>query len=356
MHAQLSRRSDLIGIYTRAIIKTEDLLVEDFGDVRGSDKDASNISQIQYIYQGDNLRNVTGGSYTTNDVSSAVDFAGLFTESFNFDVSSWSAYSYLYLDAPQQMTWTLGGALVSYDEDLQDGVDVLEFLPKVGLRAEITDGLRVRASYLRSFKPRLVSEQILEPTSVAGFNQFYDAINGSLFDQIGGSIELVLSRNLTVGAEAIKRWWDVPPDAHTDEEVYRGYAYATLPGDFALAAEFVKERSKSDSLLDFEHWETTSIPLTLSYFAESGWFASAGVEFVDHSVVHFGTSGSDTFNLVNATVGLRLPNERGIISIGAQNLFDQPIHFQNRTLNPDIDAAPRYAPELSVQIQALISF
>jgi tetratricopeptide (TPR) repeat protein len=359
-HAQLSRNSDLIAVYTRATLENDLFNQGFFGeDIRISAKDASNSSQLQYIYQGQNIRNVTGAAYTTNDVKAVSDFGG-FVFSDSFDVSAWNTYSYFYLDIPEWMTWTIGGSAVSYDEDRQDGTNISEFLPKLGVRADLTDNLTIRLTYSRGFKPRLVSEQILEPTSVAGFNQFYDAINGSLFKQIGGAIELKASPNVMFGAEAVKRSWDIPVagdvDARTEEKVYRGYAYFILPADFALAAEIVKEESESDNIFDFEHWQTTAVPITLSYFSEAGWFGSIGVEFVDHSFSNFGDGGKDRFSLVHAGVGFRLPDERGIISIEAQNLLDEPIHFQNRIVRPDVDVPPRYAPELTVRLQATFSF
>jgi hypothetical protein len=87
-----------------------------------------------------------------------------------------------------------------------------------------------------------------------------------------------------------------------------------------------------------------------------GWFGSAGVEFVDHGFADAGEEGSDKFNLVNATVGYRFPNNVGVISIEAQNLLDNQFHYQNRTIRPDLTAAPRYAPDLTVFARATISF
>jgi hypothetical protein len=47
---------------------------------------------------------------------------------------------------------------------------------------------------------------------------------------------------------------------------------------------------------------------------------------------------------------------RGILSIEAQNLFDERFSFQNRSLRPDLNVAPRYAPELTVIGRATLSF
>jgi tetratricopeptide (TPR) repeat protein len=361
IHAQPSRKSDLIGVYTWASLASKDKITDElFGDLIATSDDNSNSAQLQHIWQDHNVRNISGASYISNDVDSLLDFGGLFQFTDSFDISYWSAYSYTYLDMPKDVTWTIGGSTVTYQEDRLDGAEIVEFLPKVGVRAALTDRLTVRGSYLRNVKPDLVTEQVIEPTSVAGFNQDYDAINGSVLKQIGGAIDLALNDRILIGTEAIKRWWKIPigaaPDANTKEKIYRAYAYITLPGDLALAAEVLHEHSKSDSPGDFTDWRTTSVPISLSYFSESGWFGSAGIEFVDHSFQEPGDRGSDRFNLFNATVGFRLPDNLGILSIEGQNLLDEDFHFQNRTTRPDIAAAPRYAPDRTILLRATLSF
>ena len=266
----------------------------------------------------------------------------------------------LHLETAQRLTWTLGASVVRYKQDGVDEFEEVKVLPKLGVQAEINDYVTLRASYLRNLKPDLVSDQVLEPTSIAGFNQQYDSFNGAVLEQVGGAIDVKLNDNLMIGAEAIKRWWAVPlgnaPDGETTEQVYRGYINLLLSDNVALAAAIVREHSKSDVAPDFPDWKTTSVPLTLSYFSESGWFGSAGIEFVDHSFREDGGGGSDRFAPVNATLGYRMPNNRGVISVEVQNLLDEKFNFQNRTIRPDLASAPRYAPELTFLARATINF
>lgn len=361
-HAQPTYNSDLIGVYSwaeqNARDQTEDIV---FGTTESQSTDKSDSGQMLYIWQGENWRGLFGGSYVENDVASEIDLGGFFTIAENYTVNYWSGYSYLYLDWPQGITWTLGGALASYEEENRvDGADIDKFLPKLGVRAKLADWLVFRASYLENLKPDLVSEQVIEPTAVAGFNQFYDAINGSLLEQAGVGLDFILSDDIRIGAEGIWRWWNIPfgggPDNQTDEEVYRAFAYIVLTDKLALAAELEHERSHSDVLSDFESWKATSAPITLSYFAESGWFSTAQVVLVDGEFSNPGENGEDQFAVVNATAGYRLPDNRGLMSLEALNLFDQSFNFQNRNIRPDLTAAPRYAPELTVVGRLTLSF
>jgi len=360
-HAQPSPDSDLIGVYTWANQASVDSVVDFiFGDTVTKAEDDSHHVQLQYIHQFDNLKSVVGGNYLHNDIHEMTDFGGFFTIEDAFDVSYYSGYIYLYLDAPEQVTWTFGGSLVSYEES-GGRADILRFLPKIGVSARLNDHLTIRAAYLRNLKPDLVSEQVLEPTTVAGFNQFYDGYNGSIIDQVGAGIDARINRDVMVGGEAIGRWWDIPqlglPNGEVFEQVLRAYAYVTLTDHIAIAAEINHERSEADNFFsDFDEWQTTAVPLTISYFNEAGFFGSLGVEFVDHSFTSLGTESSDTFHLFNAALGFRLPDNRGVLSVEVRNLFDEDFHYQNRTRRPDIAAQPRYAPERTIYARGAIRF
>jgi hypothetical protein len=361
-HAQPTYNSDLIGVYSWAELDSRDKI--DLGGMLldGQSNDQADSEQLLYIWQGQRWRGLFGGSHIANDVSTSLDFGGFPLSSQSFNVNYWNGYSYLYLDWPQGITWTLGGAYASYEEnDVDFGADIKKFMPKLGVDARLGDRLRVRASYLENLKPDLVSEQVIEPTAVAGFNQFYDSFNGAFLEQAGARLDFELTDAITVGAEGIWRWWDVPvgggtPDADTDERVYRAFAYAVLTDQFALAAELTHELSHSDVPNDFEKWQADSLPVTVSYFSESGLFGAAQVVFVDGEFRNPGDDGDDQFAVVNASAGFRLPDNRGVVSIEALNLLDEKFKFQNRSVRPDLTATPRYAPELTVLGRLTLSF
>lgn len=359
-HAQPTYNSDLIGVYSEARLRARASLADDFFTIEGTREDKADSSQLLYIWQGENWRGLIGGSYVDNEVENTFSILGFDSATEKFDVDYWNGYTYLYLDWPRDITWTLGGAWARYKEDAEDGADIDKFLPKLGVRARFADRLVFRASYLENLKPELVTDQVIEPTAVAGFNQFYDSYNGALLEQAGVGLDFELSDDVTIGAEGIWRWWDVPvegggPDVKSDETVYRGFANVVLSDELALAVEISRETAHSDVLGDFAKWQATSLPVTLSYFAEGGFFGSAQVVLVDGSFRDPG-EGDDQFAVVNASAGFRFPDNRGALSVEALNLFDENFKFQNRSLRSDVDAAPRYAPELTVLGRLTLSF
>jgi len=361
-HAQPTYNSDLIGVYTWAELKIKNSIEEEFvGKIDSARTDASDSGQLLYIWQGQGWRGLFGGSYLENHVTKEAAFDGIPDPTERFDVNYWNGYTYLYLDWPHDITWILGGAIASYEEDTPDGADIDKFLPKLGVNARLFDRVTVRASYLENLKPELVSDQVIEPTAVAGFNQFYDSFNGAVLEQAGVGLDFAVTDDITIGAEGIWRWWDVPisggaPNASNDEKVYRGFAYFVLTEELALAAEVTREISHSDVPGDFEKWEATSFPITLSYFSPLGFFGSAQIVAVDGEFRNPGDDGDDQFAVVNASIGYRLPDNHGIFSIEALNLFDENFKFQNRTLRPEVTTAPRYAPELTVLGRLTLSF
>ena len=107
---------------------------------------------------------------------------------------------------------------------------------------------------------------------------------------------------------------------------------------------------------DLEEFQLTSFPVSISYFDPSGFFAFGEIEPAWHDYSNLDDDGDSEFIMVNAAAGWRLPGQRGVLSIEAQNLLDQDFGFQDRRPSRDIFATPRFAPDLTVMAKALIRF
>ena len=361
-HAQPTAKSDLIGVYTWANLSTGesiDFLGNTFTTV---DDEEAQSGQLQYLRTDGKLQSVIGGTYIHTDRSINPNFGGFPLSPIIRDSEYYNAYAYLYLEHPANVLWTLGGSVASYEEfgGQPDAPQIFKLHPKIGVTASFADNITVRAAYLRNLKPNRVSEQLIEPTTIAGFNQFFDAFEGSVLEQASAGIELKLNKQFWIGGEATHRWWDVPvlgaSDAQVTEHIYRGYIYVPLSEDLAISADILYEDSRSDVPLDIDEWSVLSIPVTLSFFSDLGIFGSIGVEFVDHRFEDGGNSGNDTFAVFDAAIGYRMPRNSGIISIEIQNLFDEKIRFQNRSIRPDLTAQPRFAPERAILARVTVNF
>lgn len=340
------------------------------------DDDANQI-ETAGIYRWDRV-NLTGG-FGYYDVQRDMRIATAFGDEplpdfrQKPDISDYRGYLYTNVVYPATVTWTFGASIDRYRED---DFDVDKLNPKVGARWAVTPDVSLRAAYFRVVKPPLVANRTLEPTQIAGFNQFFDDINGTASTRWGIGADWALTRTLSVGAEATWREFDEPTTVITgtdttttdtengDEELHRLYAYWTPFARWAFSTglsydKYKINRFEGDPLP--EKVETISLPLTATYFDPGGFFAGAGVSYVHQKVdrlAEFSNQGTSTFAVVDAGVGYRLANRRGIASLSARNLFDTAFQYQDdsyREFRDEPYVGP-YFPERTVVARVNLNF
>lgn len=94
------------------------------------------------------------------------------TPSSPFETQQYNAYSYIYLPTLDNLFWTLGFSYNVLDQSLGQPLQVDTFNPKFGLQWRTTENSQLRMAAFKTFKPRLVGQQTIEPTQITGFNQF----------------------------------------------------------------------------------------------------------------------------------------------------------------------------------------
>ena len=88
------------------------------------------------------------------------------------------------------MTITLGGSYDDFNPDDEEGIKGADqFNPKVGLTWDLKSGTTLRGAAFRVLKRSLITDQTLEPTQVAGFNQFFDELNATDYWVYGGAVD-----------------------------------------------------------------------------------------------------------------------------------------------------------------------
>jgi tetratricopeptide (TPR) repeat protein len=259
---------------------------------------------------------------------------------------------------------------LSYDALDQRDLDKNEFSPKFGLEWDITDYARLRAAAFKTIKRALVFDQTIEPTQIAGFNQFFDDPNGTESERYGVGLDVRLAENLLAGGEASLRRLDVPIQGNEDlifeaqdEDLYHAYVYWTLFSGLAVSTELYFEHFECTDAGDVnepDHVKTLYVPLSFRYFWPSGFFVQLSPVYVHQSVDRPASStledGEDDFVLVNASAGFRLPKRRGIISIEAKNLFDKDFDFQDDNFRKSTPTNPQFIPEQSIVGRITLNF
>ncbi|HAJ91651.1 MAG TPA: TonB-dependent receptor, partial [Gammaproteobacteria bacterium] len=372
-------------IYTKRDEKIEQFeILDPFTTLDINSKVNSKGSQIeaQNIYRTDRFNVITGLSYNQvddeNDDSLSlddVDIGPIFVvdETTKTELKNPHGYVYVNVSTGDAVTWTLGA---SYDDFNSGPIDEKTFSPKFGVRWDVTNTVQLRAAALQVVKPALVNNRTIEPTQVAGFNQFFDDINATKSRLYGGALDWRVMSNLSTGAEATWRYLDEPvlldengvDFEERNEQRHRLYLYWTPLDQLSVSLEAVYDLFKSDKgvATEFdnlpEEVRTVSLPLSLRYFRPSGFFAGIAGTYVDQKVVRseFSTQGqgSDNFFLVDAAIGYRLPKRYGILSLEVKNLFDKEFSYQDDSYREfrDEPAIGPYFPDRTILGQIAINF
>ncbi len=315
--------------------------------------------EVQYLFRSRFINITSGiGYFDVNgriDATTGLDLPpppngpGSITVSsvIDTDIKHVNPYVYSYIHALKNVVLTLGGSGDLVDSDSPDFKGKDQFNPKFGMTWEPIRGTTLRAAAFRTLKRTLITDQTLEPTQVAGFNQFFDDINGTEAWRYGGAIDQKFSRTVFGGLEYAKRDLSVPfldfsdpsipKDAEVDwdEHLGRAYLFWTPHEWWALRAEYQYERVKRPEELTngVKEMDTHRAPFGISFFHPSGvntslratYFNQSG-EFEEISGEGF-RSGRDDFWVVDAALSYRLPKRYGFITVGATNLLDREFNY-----------------------------
>jgi len=351
---------------------------------------ATQASSSQYegafVHQAESFNVLVGAAYTKVEREDDVEASlldPLFGPPFpvaildtldESDSKDTRAYVYANLVMPVPVTWTLGLSYQRYDDT---AFDLTRYNPKLGVQWQVDDTLQLRAAYFSMLKPALASNRTLEPTQIAGFNQFFDDADGTRSTRYGIGADWKPRRNLAMGAELTRRQLKyaaflatTPPSVDfedRDEWTHRAYGYWIPNSRLSLSLEAVYDKFESmeDSLLGDvapERVRTISVPLRAMYHHPNGLFGGVGLTYVDQSVERSTVStlpeGESDFLVVDLSIGYRLPKRHGVLSLGVHNLFDKRMKYQDdsyRTFRDEPAVSP-YTPQRVIMGKLSLSF
>ncbi len=258
------------------------------------------------------------------------------------DIRHTNFYAYTYVHLPLGVTLTLGAS-----EDLSEGVvgEIDQVNPKVGLTWDLTKSTTLRLAGFKVLRRSIVSNQTIEPTQIAGFQQFFDdgggwestiyglGIDQDLWSHLFGGLDVtkrdVLMRGIdaSTGTPIVQENWG-------EEKTGRAYLYWTPSTWIAASVEYYFDRSQGGIDETAETFRTHRIPLALNLFRPSGVLARLAGTYIDQDGDFLNASsgqfepGQSDFWIADASIGYRLPKRLGIVTVGAQNIFDREFQFQ----------------------------
>jgi hypothetical protein len=201
-----------------------------------------------------------------------------------------------------------------------------------------------------------IQSETLEPTQVAGFNQFFSG-----FERFYGDVEGTLSHRFAIGidqrilsatfagVEVSRRNLETPSFVTDTDYKWREvsantYLYRTLD----LSEEGKKSNWKGSLIWQLEIEEihrpqvfsgvegimdlrTTSMPVGVGLFSSQGMSLRLTSTYTRQTGLRSLDIGFETFPtqtnawVTDVSVDYRLPGRNGYLSVGAKNLFDRPL-------------------------------
>jgi outer membrane receptor protein involved in Fe transport len=269
---------------------------------------------------------------------------------------------------------------ISLDQIRDQVVDDDSFNPKLGLLWQPTPHTTIRAAFFESLFSSLTTSRQnpqprLEPTQIAGFSQLLFGGTADRSTVSGLGLDHALAEHLYIGWEASHRDTDrtvvdlgsAPPSALAvalTESVQQAYLYWTPHDRVSLSARYERGRYHSvpPGLFGYSDMSIERLPIEARYFSPTGFTAGLRASHIRQDGVFLQTAavpgappalapGNDTFWVLDAFLGYRLPNSRGLLSLSADNLLDERFQFQD--VDPE---TPSVMPERLLSIRFTIAF
>ncbi|MCI0563754.1 MAG: TonB-dependent receptor, partial [Nitrososphaera sp.] len=303
------------------------------------------------------------------------DLQNLNLDRENSEESFLNGYFYSTIKPVGNLNLSIGAGVHSLhrNSDQSDRLDVTSVYvsPKIGAMWEPFPSTRIRAAWFQEVRRPFPSDQTIEPTQVAGFNQLFDDGDGTRFQRYGVGVDQKLPLNLLSGFEFTWRDLKIPRfvtsssegDRETkrivqEETAHRAYLQWTPTEQTTLSAEYFYEQFDrefetdlpSDRFLSFSvgtplDMELHRVPFSLNYYHPNGFFAGITATYVVQDVTLRGETietieqgeirgqvladdASDRFWQTDISIGYRLPKRYGILRFGVLNLFSEDIRFQ----------------------------
>ena len=346
--------------------------------------------ELQHIFHSNNFDFTTGLGYLDLTNNTSLNTVGRWTEPPPTIISSLTSsstsrdktqYFNAYLYSKQNLLAGLTSILgLSFDSYEFDKINKQQLNPKLGLIWSPLNNLTFRAAAFRTLKRPFTTNPTIEPTQIAGFNQFFDSFDGTSAWQYAGGIDYQPLSNLFLGGEIY--WRDtIEPFMSNNTATIRNrtknshiaYLYWTPAKWLAFSAEYQFDKftrgfiANQGNRTDPQSVQTQQIPLTVNFFHSSGIFTKLSATYVDQKVTSVrnldglpsNTPPLETDNkyfwTFDSSIGYRLPKKYGLISVEVRNVFDNNFFYQSAFDAGGPQLSP-FVPEREIFIKLNLSF
>lgn len=353
-------------IFRQADALTTDTLA--FGRQLALNEDTDGYNaEMQYLF-GERARHIVGGGYYRDDTLSETLITARPPTRATILAYHRNAYLYSLVPVSPTLRATVGASLEDFDRST--GVRDDRINPKLGLQWDVTERARLRLAGFRTLKRSLVSNQTLEPTQVAGFNQFFDDLTGSIATRYGMGLDIKISTSLFSGVELTTRDVEAPIISGSairiednDERLHRAYVAWTPHDRWAIGVDYLWEEFDRPPLFPSPTrpfgLKTQRLPVSVAYYDPRGPYAKLRATAYDQELTQAASLGgdrSDRYALVDIELGYRLPRRLGSVSLAIANVFDKGFNFHDIDFQTGIPRPPIVLPERSAILRLTLSW
>ncbi len=308
---------------------------------------------------------VFGASSSTFKPSTSSSTQYLETHYFN-------GYLYSNTEIVKGLKSTLGLSYDLYDDGL---TDISQFNPKVGILWNPVEELTVRAAVYRTLKRPLAGSQTIEPTQLAGFNQFFDENDGTTAWQYGWGFDYQPLDTVFLGGKLL--WRDTKQPIVTleniafpqkrNESAHLAYAYWAPTEWTALRSEYRFDEFRKDySITQADNKNPRSVTrhqvlLSLNLYHPTGVFSKFTGTYVNQNSEFVNTTNrldrvGDRFWVFDSTLGFRFPKKYGSISLEVRNIFNNQSFIYQSEFNTSGPQLTSFVPEREFFLKLNLSY
>jgi Tfp pilus assembly protein PilF len=260
-----------------------------------------------------------------------------------------NAYIYSLFALPGDVSFTIGAAFEDFESAY---VEKDKISAKLGLSWDIAENVALRTAFLQNLARPLRFVQTIEQTQVAGFNQFFDDVQGAEIRQSAIGIDTELKNGLFIGAEYYRRDLEVPQrdvivpmDENVDDEVMQSYIYWTATDRLAVRASYKKEKLKRELDIAPKALSTQQIPVGISYHWPSGMFADIEGNRIKQKITRNGITEQSDFWNVDMILGYRIRSGFGKAEFVVKNVLNEEFNFYDLSFHTNENLLPQFQPE-----------
>jgi tetratricopeptide (TPR) repeat protein len=379
-HRTLAPGSDLAvsAIWNR----TEQTPMDFFGTAFGTATLEGPQLEAQWVKRHGRTSWITG----VGGFDGSVELTSAGGASIEADDSFFNGYAYAKVGGLGPVDLTVGASGENVDvpvgflapRDSQFGVADLNYStssvsPKVGVTVGFRTGTTLRVAAYHRLAPFLGRLQTLEPTQVAGFNQFFEDPGGTRSWSYGAGIDQAFGSRWFLGASVLRRDLEIP-EAYCDRET----EWNEFSGCAGFVPSTVEERDRDEDWINAyvsaaptgwmavtiayddrdAEFDTTAVTPTgafqdrirterlrpeVRFFCPIGVFLYLSGTRYDQEVDQFDTLTSTDRNTVksefwvaDAAIGYRFPKRWGSFVVDARNVLDKKFEFYERSVQEGV--------------------